>query len=110
VVFGAETSIGVSIDPNGNLTGDGTKTYEWDANNKLIAVKQGGSTLASFTYDSGGRRATKAAGGAKAHAAMEEAEGGLAPAGRPRERGLTGEPPFFHLLSAYNKPHSLLPY
>jgi RHS repeat-associated protein len=36
---------------------------EWDANNRLTAVKQGASTLASFTYDGIGRRATKAAGG-----------------------------------------------
>jgi RHS repeat-associated protein len=52
-----------TYDPNGNLTGDGVKTYEWDAANRLVAVKQGGSTLASFTYDGNGRRATKTAGG-----------------------------------------------
>jgi RHS repeat-associated protein len=52
-----------TYDLNGNLTGDGTKTYEWDAANRLTAVKQGGSTLASFTYDGNGRRATKTAGG-----------------------------------------------
>jgi YD repeat-containing protein len=37
---------------------------EWDAENRLIAVKQGVNTLASFTYDGKGRRATKTAGGA----------------------------------------------
>jgi RHS repeat-associated protein len=52
-----------TYDPNGNLTGDGSKTYEWDAANRLTAVKQGGSTLASFTYDGNGRRATKTASG-----------------------------------------------
>jgi RHS repeat-associated protein len=52
-----------TYDLNGNLTGDGVKTYEWDAANRLVAVKQGGSTLASFTYDGNGRRATKTAGG-----------------------------------------------
>ena len=36
---------------------------EWNAENQLTAVKQGGKTLASFTYDGGGRRATKTAGG-----------------------------------------------
>jgi RHS repeat-associated protein len=36
---------------------------EWDAENRLIAVKQGGNTLASFTYDEEGRRSTKSAGG-----------------------------------------------
>ena len=52
-----------TYDPNGNLTSDGSKTYEWGANNKLLAVKQGGSTLASFSYDGEGRRSTKTAGG-----------------------------------------------
>jgi RHS repeat-associated protein len=51
-----------TYDANGNLTGDGVKTYEWDAANRLVAVKQGGNTLASFTYDGNGRRATKTAG------------------------------------------------
>jgi len=45
-----------AYDPNG-------KTYEWDAENRLITVKQGANTLASFTYDGNGRRATKSAGG-----------------------------------------------
>jgi RHS repeat-associated protein len=52
-----------SYDANGNLTGDGVKTYEWDAEDRLVAVKQGGNTLASFTYGGTGRRATKTAGG-----------------------------------------------
>ena len=51
-------------DDNGNLTSDGTKTYEWDAENRLVAVKQGGNTIASFVYDADGRRASsKTAGG-----------------------------------------------
>jgi YD repeat-containing protein len=53
----------VSIDPNGNLTSDGTKTYQWDAENRLVAVLQGATTLASFAYDGKGKRATKTAGG-----------------------------------------------
>jgi RHS repeat-associated protein len=36
---------------------------EWDAENRLQAVKQGGNTLASFTYDGSGRRSTKTASG-----------------------------------------------
>lgn len=52
-----------TYDPNGNLTGDGTKTYEWDAENRLTAVKQGSTTLASFAYDGNGRRSSKTAGG-----------------------------------------------
>jgi RHS repeat-associated protein len=58
---GASTSF--SYDANGNLTGDATKTYEWDAANRLVAVKQGGSTLASFVYDGLGRRVQKVAAG-----------------------------------------------
>jgi YD repeat-containing protein len=52
-----------SYDLNGNLTGDGTKTFEWDAENRLTAVKQGAAALASFAYDGQGRRAQKTAGG-----------------------------------------------
>jgi RHS repeat-associated protein len=50
-------------DPNGNLTSDGTKTYQWDAENRLVNVLQGATTLASFTYDGDGRRVTKTVGG-----------------------------------------------
>jgi RHS repeat-associated protein len=57
-------------DANGNLCAkggttctNGTTTYDWDAENRLVAVKQGATTLASFTYDAIGRRATKTAGG-----------------------------------------------
>ena len=52
-----------TYDLNGNLTSDGSQTYTWDAEDRLVAVSQGGSALASFTYDGGGRRATKAASG-----------------------------------------------
>lgn len=59
-------------DANGNLCAENgasctdtnaTKRYEWDAENRLTAVKQGENTLASFTYDGGGRRASKTASG-----------------------------------------------
>ncbi len=63
MISGAETSIRVSIDPNGNLTGDGTKIYQWDAENRLVAVLQGATTLASFVYDGNGKRQQKIAGG-----------------------------------------------
>jgi RHS repeat-associated protein len=43
------------IDANGNLTSDGTRTFEWDARNQLVAVNVG--TLRSeFTYDGEQRR------------------------------------------------------
>ena len=52
-----------TYDANGSLTGDGTKTYQWDAENRLVAIIQGGTTLAAFSYDGKGRRAQKTAGG-----------------------------------------------
>jgi RHS repeat-associated protein len=52
-----------TYDANGNVTGDGTKTFEWDAENRLTTVKQGATTLASFVYDGQGRRVQKTAGG-----------------------------------------------
>jgi RHS repeat-associated protein len=58
---GATRALG--YDANGNIISDGTKTYEWDAENRLLAVKDGANTLASFTYDGTRRRATKSAGG-----------------------------------------------
>ncbi|HKP97355.1 MAG TPA: RHS repeat-associated core domain-containing protein [Fibrobacteria bacterium] len=53
------TSTGVvktfAYDNNGNLAGDGTFTYEWDAENRLTAVVNG--TLRSeFSYDGDSRR------------------------------------------------------
>jgi hypothetical protein len=35
---GSET---LTYNPNGNLTSDGEKTYEWDAANRLTAVTSG---------------------------------------------------------------------
>ena len=42
-----------AYDPNGNtLSGDGTKTYKWDAENRLIEIDYVGSTAKSqFSYD-----------------------------------------------------------
>lgn len=45
----------LTYDANGNLTGDGTRAFEWNAVNRLTAVVQG--TLRSeFTYDGWGHR------------------------------------------------------
>lgn len=49
--------ISLSYDLNGNLTGDGTNTYSWDARNHLVGIA-GGQT-ASFVYDAFGRRVSK---------------------------------------------------
>ena len=46
-----------TYDANGNLTNDGTSTYNWDARNHLTAIA--GPNAASFAYDSDGRRAQK---------------------------------------------------
>lgn len=47
----------LSYDADGNLTGDGTNTYSWDARDHLSALS--GSADASFVYDALGRRARK---------------------------------------------------
>jgi len=46
----APSSKTFSFDANGNQTSDGTRTFEWDAENRLLAINNG--TLRSeFTYD-----------------------------------------------------------
>jgi RHS repeat-associated protein len=69
-VSGSENPQNVPIDSNGNLCSEGgttctngTKTYVWDAENRLVEVKQGATTLASFAYNAGGIRTRKTAGG-----------------------------------------------
>jgi RHS repeat-associated protein len=42
-------------DPNGNMTSDGTRTFEWDAENRLVAVVSG-THRSEFAYDGFGRR------------------------------------------------------
>ncbi|MGO4703878.1 RHS repeat-associated core domain-containing protein [Dyella sp. 2RAB6] len=49
----------LTYDANGNLTSDGTSTYVWNARNQLVQVKQGAATVASYSYDSMGRRVAK---------------------------------------------------
>ena len=51
-----------SFDADGNLTNDGVKQYEWDAENRLIAIKQGATTVAEYAYDFRSRRITKTVG------------------------------------------------
>jgi RHS repeat-associated protein len=50
-------------DDNGNMTSDATYNYEWDAENRLVAVKEGGNTVASSVYDGNGRRYQRTAAG-----------------------------------------------
>jgi RHS repeat-associated protein len=43
-----------SFDANGNMTADGVRTFEWDAENRLRAIAQG-ILRTEFTYDGTGR-------------------------------------------------------
>jgi len=52
---------GWSYDANGNLLNDGTHSYTYDAENRLISV-DGGAT-ASYVYDAEGRRVHESVGG-----------------------------------------------
>jgi RHS repeat-associated protein len=54
----------LTYDANGNLTGDGSQTYVWNARDQLVQIKDANDVvLASFTYDALGRRQTKIVGG-----------------------------------------------
>ncbi len=52
----------LTYDANGNLTGDGTRSYTWDAINQL-AQETRGATSVAYSYDSEGRRIKKVTGG-----------------------------------------------
>jgi RHS repeat-associated protein len=49
------SSKSLTYDANGNLTGDGTRTYEWDGLDRLTAVNQG-TSRSEFSYDGLGHR------------------------------------------------------
>ncbi|MCD9127655.1 RHS repeat-associated core domain-containing protein [Luteimonas fraxinea] len=49
----------LTYDANGNLKSDGSRSYVWNPRNQLVAVKEGGTTIARFAYDSIGRRYEK---------------------------------------------------
>jgi RHS repeat-associated protein len=48
-----------TYDLNGNMTSDGTRTCEWDAENRLVAIKEGANTIAGYTYNGDGIRTSK---------------------------------------------------
>ena len=52
-----------TYDKRGNLTSDGTWTYGYDAENRLISASKTGSTIA-YAYDALGRRKSKTVNGA----------------------------------------------
>jgi uncharacterized protein RhaS with RHS repeats len=49
------TTATMSYDANGNLLSDGTRTYEWDAENKLVPI-EAGVNRTEFTHNGAGRR------------------------------------------------------
>jgi len=49
----------LSYDAAGQLTGDGTNTYTWDARRHLTHISQGRTAIATFVYDAFGRRVNK---------------------------------------------------
>jgi RHS repeat-associated protein len=53
-----------TYDANGNLTADGNgNTYVYNAWNRLVTVKNNGTTIATYSYDGLGRRITQTEGG-----------------------------------------------
>jgi RHS repeat-associated protein len=52
---GAQGSATFPYDPNGSLTSDGTRTFDWDGANRLVAVNIG-THRSEFSYDGIGRR------------------------------------------------------
>ena len=61
--YTAVGSVSPTWDANGNLTFDGTNTYAYDVENRLLTVSQGGTTVATYAYDAQGRRKRRIAGG-----------------------------------------------
>jgi RHS repeat-associated protein len=55
------TNPGFQYDAAGNLINDGSHTYTYDAENRLIAVD--GGSIATYIYDAAGRRVRKSSGG-----------------------------------------------
>lgn len=52
-----------TYDGNGNLINDGTLSYGYDPESRLVSVAQGSTTLGAYTFDAQGRRKSKTAGG-----------------------------------------------
>ncbi|KLA91029.1 DUF6531 domain-containing protein, partial [Xanthomonas hortorum] len=59
----AANNVALSYDESGNLLSDGSRTYVWDDRDRLSQIQQGGTTIASFSYDALGRRTAKTEGG-----------------------------------------------
>jgi RHS repeat-associated protein len=57
--YTAVGSANLTYDNNGNLTSDGVYTYEYDSENRLLAVREGGTAVVSYNYNASGRRVSK---------------------------------------------------
>lgn len=57
--YTAVGSASLSYDNNGNLTSDGTYTYEYDIENRLLTVREDGTAVVSYSYNASGRRVSK---------------------------------------------------
>ncbi|MFN9780433.1 MAG: RHS repeat domain-containing protein [Alphaproteobacteria bacterium] len=62
VTQGASPSVTLTHDANGNLTGEGTWTFAYDAENRLRTANRAG-TAATYLYDPLGRRQAKVVNG-----------------------------------------------
>lgn len=57
------SNVALNYDDNGNLLSDGSRSYVWDDRDRLKEIQQGGTTIASFSYDALGRRTARTEGG-----------------------------------------------
>jgi RHS repeat-associated protein len=58
IVVSNQASV-VSHDHTGNLTGDGSQTYQYDENNRIILASSASLAVGSYSYDALGRRISK---------------------------------------------------
>lgn len=95
----------LTYDANGNLTGDGVNTYQWDARNRLIGMSGGATAL--FAYDPLGRRASKTINGTSTQFAYDgndiAAEIGSGAIGASYLRSLNIDEPFIRQTSTGNE-------
>jgi RHS repeat-associated protein len=60
--YTAVAAVTPTYDGNGNLAYDGTFTYGYDAESRLISVTQGATTVATYAYDALSHRKSKTVG------------------------------------------------
>jgi RHS repeat-associated protein len=62
----------ITNDKNGNLTNDGKRTYVYDAQDRLIEVKEGTNSIAKYQYNSDGLRVSKTIGSTTVYYTYDE--------------------------------------